>query len=211
LPLTISGCKCRPKGPERWGRSNEAKIINDVQKITSRSLKASLLENRAALLRFLNARGTTREEAEDLLQDLFVKLESQNLGTVNESRAYLYRMANNLLVDRRRAAMRRSGREAAWFAAGAATIRDADDAPTVEKSLIDRQRLTIVSEALAELPERTVWIFKRFRIDGVPQRQIASDLGISISAVEKHLQRVYRVLVEVRATLDAENERPWRP
>ncbi|MDB5697295.1 MAG: polymerase sigma factor, sigma-70 family protein, partial [Alphaproteobacteria bacterium] len=68
----------------------EAKIINDVQGIRNRSLKATLLADRAALLRFLQARRMTRDEAEDLLQDLFLKLENHDLGAVEDPRAYLY-------------------------------------------------------------------------------------------------------------------------
>ena len=80
-------------------------------------LRAALLENRAALLRFLLARRVAADEAEDILQDLFVKLESHPAGPVAEPRAYLYRMAENLLLDRRRSAGRRTGREEAWATA----------------------------------------------------------------------------------------------
>lgn len=173
-------------------------------------LKALLLANRPALLRFLAARRVAPDEAEDLLQDLFVKLESQAVGPVAEPRAYLYRMLDNLLLDRRRSAGRRAGREEAWRAARSGLALDIDDRPSAERQLIDRERLASVSSALAALPERTLLVFSRFRIDGVPQKDIAAELGISVSAVEKHLQRAYRAVVEIQRRLDEDAPPPRR-
>jgi RNA polymerase sigma factor (sigma-70 family) len=174
-------------------------------------LRAALLEHRAALLRYFIARRVPAEEAEDVLQDLVVKLESHASGPVAEPRAYLYRMAENLLLDRIRSEGRRRGREQAWVAAQAGVALDADDRPSAEQVLIARQRLALVSAALAALPERTLFVFRRYRIDGVPQRQIAAEIGISLSAVEKHLQKAYQVVVEAGQRLDADAPAPQRP
>lgn len=170
-----------------------------------------MLAHRPALLKFLAARRVTPDEAEDLLQDLFVKLESAAIGPVAEPRAYLYRMADNLLLDRRRAEGRRVGREEAWVAVQGGAAPGVDDRPSPERLLIARERLAMVSRALAALPERTATIFRRFRIDGVNQKQIAAEQGISVSAVEKHLQRAYHAVVEVQARLDADAALSRRP
>jgi RNA polymerase sigma-70 factor (ECF subfamily) len=174
-------------------------------------LRAAILEYRTALLRFLIARRVPPDEAEDILQDLFLKLETQPAGPVAEPRAYLYRMAENLLLDRRRSAGRRAGREKAWTAAQSGSSMDTDDRPSAEQVLIARERLATVSGALAALPERTVTIFRRFRVDSIPQREIAAELGISVSAVEKHLQKAYQVVIEVQAALDEDARPPCRP
>jgi RNA polymerase sigma-70 factor (ECF subfamily) len=174
-------------------------------------LKALALVQRAALRRYLLARGTSPDEADDLLQDLFLKLEEAGVGPVAEPRAYLYRMVENLLLDRRRSAARRHAREEAWTRAHAGDVSEMDAHPTAEESLIARDRLARVSAALAELPERSLYVFRRFRVDGVAQKAIADELGISVSAVEKHLQKAYHVLVETRARLDAESAVPQRP
>jgi len=174
-------------------------------------LRAALLEHRAALLRYFIARRVPPDEAEDILQDLVVKLESHASGPVAEPRAYLYRMAENLLFDRIRSEGRRRGREKAWVAAQAGATLDADDRPSPEQAMIARERLALVSAALAALPERTLHAFRRYRIDGMPQRQIAGELGISLSAVEKHLQKAYQVVVETQQRLDADTHCPQRP
>lgn len=173
-------------------------------------LRAVLLANRAALLKFLLARRVPPDEAEDLLQELYVKLESQPIGPVAHPQAYLYRMADNLLLDRRYSATRRAGREEAWVMAQSGTNLGTDDRPSAEQALLARERLAIVATALGELPERTLLVFRMFRIDEVPQKAIAAQLGISVSAVEKHLQKAYRAVVEARVRLDADAAPPHR-
>jgi RNA polymerase sigma factor (sigma-70 family) len=174
-------------------------------------LRMALLEHRAALLRYFLARRVPPEEAEDVMQDLVVKLESHVSGPIAEPRAYLYRMAENLLLDRIRSEGRRRGREQAWVAAQAGATLEADDRPSPEQALIARERLALVSAALSSLPERTVQVFRRYRIEGVPQRQIAAELGISLSAVEKHLQKAYQIVVDTQKRLDADIHYPQRP
>ena len=177
--------------------------------MTAHLLKSLFMASRPALLRFLRMRGASAEEAEDLVQDLYLKLEGPPIGSVTEPRAYLYRMADNLMLDRRRAAMRRERREESWSGealdiAGSATTPSTDDA------LIAQQQLRLIGTALEQLPERTVEIFRRFRIEGERQKVIAADFEISVSAVEKHLQRAYEVVLAVKARFDAENEPPRR-
>jgi RNA polymerase sigma-70 factor (ECF subfamily) len=185
--------------------------IDSDRDIAAQGLQAVLIEHRPALLRFLAARRAAPDEAEDILQDLFVKLGAAGTGPIGEPRAYLYRMAANLLLDQRRAAGRRGAREQAWVEARQVADPAIDDRPSAEDALIARERLALVAGALAALPERTATIFQRYRIDGVAQRDIAAEQGISLSAVEKHIQIAYRAVVDARARLaDADSPPPRR-
>lgn len=168
-------------------------------------LRAVLLANREALLRFLQARGAGTE-AEDILQELWLKLATRPPSApVSEPLGYLHRMAHNLMHDRTRTAIRRRGREAAWWEDRPAEAPSAEDALLVRDDLADAER------ALDELGERTRSIFYRFRIGLVPQKVIAAEEGISLSAVEKHLQRAYRAVSALAARRDAEEADPRRP
>lgn len=175
------------------------------------SLQSLFMASRPALLRFMQLRGVSADEAEDLVQELYLKLEGLTHGSIAEPRAYLYRMADNLMLDRRRAAVRRMRREELWSQTRPGS-QDSPGDPTVaaDDALIARHQLQIVESALARLPERTLEIFRRFRIEGERQKQIAASLGISVSAVEKHLQRAYKVVLAVKAQADEENDPPRR-
>ena len=47
-------------------------------------------------------------------------------------------------------------------------------------------------------------------ITKTPQKEIAVAMGVSLSAVEKHLQKAYRAVIEVQQGLDAEHTQPER-
>ena len=165
-------------------------------------LEAVFLGNRPALARFLRARDRT-SDVDDLLQELWLKLASAPpSGPIAEPIAYLYRMADNLMHDRRRANLRRERRDASWREAAGTTVPDVSDEPSAERVLLARERLRRIEAALAALGERSAAIFRRFRVDGVSQKLIAAEQGISLSAVEKHLQRAYRAVMAVQAGED---------
>jgi RNA polymerase sigma factor (sigma-70 family) len=163
------------------------------------ALAAAFMTHRGALLRYLRARGAG-EDAEDLLQELWFKLDGAGDAVVSDPLAYLYRMAHNLMLDRRRAALRRQTREQSYHRDGAET----EPAPTAERSLMAREQLDTVGRALAALGERTDHIFRRHRVEEVPQREIAAELGISLSAVEKHLQKAYRAVAAAHREAQAD-------
>jgi RNA polymerase sigma-70 factor (ECF subfamily) len=173
-------------------------------------LAAMAIRNRPVLLRFLAARGAG-EEADDLFQDLWMKAQNVSSGPIAEPLAYLYRMADNLMLDRRRAARRRIRRDDQWNAVAGSDAGGASDQPSAERILLSRERLRAVDAKLASLGERTAAIFRRYRIDGVRQQDIAPEFGISLSSVEKHLQKAYNALADMRSSLDAESSDPRRP
>lgn len=164
-----------------------------------------LLTMRPRLLRFLVARGVPSDQAEDLFQDLFLKLSDRPSGPIGQPAAYIFQVANNLLLDRRRSRLRREQRENSWTGVDLGEDVETDTGPNAERVLIARDDLRLVERLLDALPSRTSEIFRRYRLHDQPQKQIAADLAISVSAVEKHLQRAYRELVEIRRALDADS------
>jgi RNA polymerase sigma factor (sigma-70 family) len=177
--------------------------------VTGDGLIALFAEIRAALLRYLMARGAASDEAEDILQDVYIKLLADRIADVEQPRAYLYRMTNNQFLAHRRAAGRRVRREEDWVSAQGGG-GEADLKPSVETELIARQQLAILQRVLDDLPERTRIIFRRFRIDGEPQREIAGQLGISVSAIEKHLAKAYQAITDAKLRLGEDRATPRR-
>ena len=150
-------------------------------------LKAVFLAERAMLLRMLVARLGSPEDAEDVLQDMWLKLDSLVDRPVAQPSAYLFRTAANLASDRRLAAARRTVRDDAWH--GHQPL--SEELPDAEDVLIARERLRAVEAAVAEMPERMRQAFLLFRVEERPQREIADRLGITVSGVEKLLRRAY--------------------
>jgi RNA polymerase sigma-70 factor (ECF subfamily) len=171
--------------------------------MASGGLEAVFLENRERLLRFLAAHGAG-DAAEDLLQDLWMRLAAAPPGPIGQPLAYLYRAANNLMVDRHRARRAAERRDQDWTDATDASRSGLSDEPSGERTLIAREQLREVEAALTALGPRAETAFRRHRIDGVAQRRIAVELGVSLSTVESDLRRAYRALIELKGRLDAE-------
>ena len=159
-------------------------------------LHAVYLANRRALLRFLRARGAG-ESAEDVLQDLWLKLSTSSHGPIADPLAYLYRAANNLMISRHRSAARAQRREDNW--------RDQanQSAASADRVVIARDEIDRAERRLRALGPRVLRVFVMFRIDGLPQREIAAQLNVSLSTVEKELQRAYRAIAALRDDADA--------
>ncbi|WP_150292318.1 RNA polymerase sigma factor [Sphingobium estronivorans] len=166
-------------------------------------LSAIFLHNRPALLRFLRARGAG-DESEDLLQDMWMKLEEKDLGPVADPLPYLYRMANNLMLDRYRSATRRERREQDWAEGAGGVMADPSEDIAIDERLILTERLEEARAVLQSLGPRIELVFRRFRIEGVGQRLIAEELGVSLTTVEKDLQKAYRAMIALKQKMDTE-------
>jgi len=169
----------------------------------SQGLKAVFLENREPLLRFLRARGAA-DQAEDLVQDVWIRAAASASGPIANPRAYLFRVAHNLMIDNHRAHTQRFQREQHWSDARGHADIDVSVEPSVEQSLVARGMLEQAQNVIDELGEPTTTIFRRFRIDGVPQKSIAGELGVSLATVEKHLQKAYRAMLALKKEFDTE-------
>lgn len=166
-------------------------------------LSAIFLNNRPALLRFLRARGAG-EDAEDMLQDIWMKLEEKDIGPVADPVPYLYRMANNLMLDRYRSATRRERREQDWAEGAGGVMADPSEDIAIDERLILNERLEEARNVLRSLGPRVELVFRRFRIEGVGQRLIADELGVSLTTVEKDLQKAYRAMIALKRKMDTE-------
>ncbi len=177
-------------------------VMAQVRRVTG-GIEAVFLENQEALLRFFRLRGRT-DEAEDLLQELWLQVSSAPATPIADPEAYLYRMANNLRLSRHRSENRRRRREQHWSDVSTGPGEPASDVEAGDRVLAARQQVRAIEAVLSQLGDKTGTIFRRFRLDGIHQTDIAREFGISLSAVEKHLQKAYRALVELRDQLDAD-------
>ncbi|QJU56513.1 sigma-70 family RNA polymerase sigma factor [Sphingomonas sp. AP4-R1] len=175
-----------------------------MEQDTSQELAALYGVYRADLLRFLIARTGDRGEAEDLLQELWIKVRQSAGAPVANGRAYLYRIAQNMVVDRLRESQRRSRRERLWSdeATGhqPSGVETADVRRNAEEAILDREEIAQLASAIATLPEGARRAFELHKIEGLSHADVAARLGISKSGVEKHMAVAMKYLR--RAMLD---------
>lgn len=157
-------------------------------------LERVYLDNRERLLRFLRARGTGGE-AEDLVHDLWIKVSGRADGPIANPVAYLFRAADLLMIDRYRSRRQADLRDQAWED-GRHELTNA--VPNPEREVVARQEAARVAQTLEALGQRASNIFRRVRIEGIPRRVVADELGVSLSTVESDLREAAKALVKLK-------------
>lgn len=159
---------------------------------------AELLKNLYArfhgtLIRYFERRVREHVDTQDMAQEVFVRLLGRRpLSAIQRPEGYLFEIAASVLRDRAR---KRAVRHAQVHDSYDETLHAVEDA-SLERVSMDREALQAVVRALKELPERTRTIFILHRMEDLPQDEIARRLGISVSAVEKHMIKAVTYLME---------------
>uniref|UniRef100_B0SVP0 RNA polymerase, sigma-24 subunit, ECF subfamily n=1 Tax=Caulobacter sp. (strain K31) TaxID=366602 RepID=B0SVP0_CAUSK len=126
------------------------------------------------------------DDAADLVQDAYAKLFGLETwrGLVSP-KAYTLTMIRNLAIQRLRRARVVSIRQIAGLDAGEL----ADEAPNAQRQTIDREQLRRLLKAVERLPDRCRQIVIMRRFEDKPPQEIARQLGLSLSTLEKRLAR----------------------
>jgi RNA polymerase sigma factor (sigma-70 family) len=139
----------------------------------------------AKLRRLLSSRGRSADDVDDLMQEAFLRLQLYcRDGQVENTEAFLVRVALNLSAEQGRRSP--AGRLVTDEAEILALV---DSAPPPDEVYAGEQRLLKVRAALERLPPRSRETFLMHRLEGLSYLQIAGQLGISVSMVEKHIAR----------------------
>lgn len=132
------------------------------------------------------ARKAGRDEARDLVQEIFCRMARLGAGgglRLERPPAYLSRMAANLLRDEGRRASRRMVGNHVPVDEGLVAGIDQ------QRLLESRDMLTRVEAAMLKLRPRTREIFMAHRIDGLSYAEIAERTGLSVKGVEKQMSK----------------------
>lgn len=143
-----------------------------------------------AELRIYISRIFCEEVAEDTVQEAFknlMKKESYDVNGIVNYRAYLYKSAKNIALNNLK---RKEYSDKALSAL--------PEAPSAGGCVIDalsaEQSLDIVNDILENIPEKYRMTFVMNRVYGKSYSEIALELGVTVSAVEKRMMKVLMIL-----------------
>ena len=152
-------------------------------------LRAWMVDYGPALRRYFLRRAAAAE-ADDLVQEVFVKLQAREASTEIENvERYLFRTAASVLADRHRQKGWRWGSQEG-LDGGEALV----DEFSPERIVIGRQAIGVIVSALEELPPRSAQAFFLIRFEQLTQEEAARRMGISVKAVEELMRRAFRLL-----------------
>lgn len=141
------------------------------------------LSQRPRMEALVQRRVGCRATAADLVQDLFLRFWKRPQAPVEELASYLLRSARNLAIDHLR------GEDSRGRTLSALLPAEDDAQPSPEQAVQAGAELDRIEDALRQLPERTRHIFLLSRVHGRTYGEIAAAMGLSQSAVEKHMMR----------------------
>lgn len=160
-----------------------------MPQVDNRLIENIFREHEAALRVYLLAKVRSVDEAEDIVQETFLKLHmAGGAEDIKQPRAFLFRVATNTLIDHIR---RRRSRIPESPLSGSA-----DDQPTdaisAEMKLHSRDFRLAFKQAIEELPPRRRQVMVMHKILHKSYGEIAAELGITRSMVEQHMTRALR-------------------
>jgi RNA polymerase sigma-70 factor (ECF subfamily) len=136
------------------------------------------------------------EDLEDVVQEAYCRISSlDSIDHIRSGRAYLFTTARTVVLERLRRAR----------IVSIETVTEIDaldivyDAPSPERIAGGRRELARVRRLIAALPERCRRIFELRKIEGMPQRDVAEELGVPEYTVENDVARGLRLILRAIA------------
>jgi RNA polymerase sigma factor (sigma-70 family) len=173
-------------------RTSSGAIVSGVE---STDVDRLFREHNSALLRFIAAKVGSEQEAREIAQEAYVHLlQLDHPEAISYLRAFLFRTAANLAVDR----LRQRGRRA--HVSGMADLDFAVFELSPERQLAGEQDMAVLRAAVAALPAKCRQAFLLHRVQDLHIDQIAARMNIGPCMVRRY---VSRALEFVRHRLDA--------
>lgn len=145
------------------------------------------------LQRLLQSKTQDPQLAADLVQESFVRLaEQQDKQVIHNVPGFLYQVASNLLMDY----FRQNTRQKTDSTAPELMNQMLDEQMDISDRIVVNEELQQLQQALQELPVRTQQIFKLARLDGLTYQEVADQLQVSESTVQKHLASALAYLMQ---------------
>jgi RNA polymerase sigma factor (sigma-70 family) len=159
---------------------------NDISTFSADRISRLFREHNPALVGYLRARLRCENEAKEVAQEAYVRLlQLHQPGTPSLLRAYLFKTATNLAIDRlRRRAVRYRAQNIEMFDE-VTPARDTAESP--EQRVLTQEVTGLLLESLQELPDKCLLVFRLHRLDGIDQREVARQLGCSARMVRRYV------------------------
>ena len=148
----------------------------------------------AVLMQFLRHNWRNESDVNDIRQDVYTRVFEAARKEIPESaKAFVFATARNLLTDRVRKERIVPIEAAADFIAHEV----ASDEPGADRTLIARDELRRLNDALERLPKRCREAFLLLQVQDLTRREIAARMGISEKTVNAHLSDAMRLLADI--------------
>ena len=141
------------------------------------------IESEAPLKRFIRRFLYKTEDIDEIAQETFLRAYKATQGRdIDSPKAYLFQVARSLAYKE----LSRKTRKLTDYLDDALED-EAGHSDSLEDELLAQQKVSIILEGVAELPAQCRRVFLMRKVQAMSYKEIAAELNISVSAVEKHL------------------------
>jgi RNA polymerase sigma-70 factor (ECF subfamily) len=201
-----SGPKPKPRSAGTRSRKKQTieerdrDLVRLAKKGDTRAFAKLMLEYQNKIYRLARRMTETDEDAEDVLQEAFIKAFKSLPGFKGKSKfsTWLYRITVNLALMklRRKKIDSVSLDEPVTTDEGSVHREIEDEAMDPLQELIESESLEVLDEAISDLPKNYRAVFVLRHIEGLSTEETARIVGISVPAVKSRLHRTRILLRE---------------
>lgn len=169
----------------------DAELVRRIRGGDERALETVFRAHFAGMASFVQRFVRSPDVAEELVQDIFLKLwtKREQLSDIESFRTYLFRAARNQALNW----LRRQKLERRWQEEHAGDD-EASASPLADEEAAEQELSAAVQEAINRLPPRCREVFLLSRDGGLTYAEIANTLGISVKTVETQMGRALKAL-----------------
>jgi RNA polymerase sigma-70 factor (ECF subfamily) len=181
----------------------DVQLMLDVKSGDEASFELLLHRYRTPLVNFLYRMVRNKEQAEDLAQEVFIRVYRARAEYVPSAKftTWLFRIATNLALNSLRD-NRYQKLEDSIDAPARIDSEDGDDRPldvaeqhpNIEQHLVEEARVKMIRHAIDKLPEKQRAAVLLHKYEGLDYAEIAKILSCSESALKSLLFRAYEAL-----------------
>lgn len=145
------------------------------------------------LTRFLQRNWRNEVEISDLRQEAYARVyEAAQRERPLLVKPFLFQIARNLMIDR----LRRQSVVSLESMTDFEWRNVSDDKPSSEAYVAARQELRLLQAALDALPPRCRQVVLMRKVEGLSQKEVAKQMGITIETVENQVAKGMRLLAQ---------------
>jgi len=154
---------------------------------------------------FINKRVSNKEDAEDILQDVFYQLAKVDtaMNPIEQVAAWLYRVARNMIINKQ---IKKHEEELpSYLYEDEEVMQDITEmlfskqtSPSPETEYLRSLMWIELENALAELPQEQREVFEKSELDGLSFKEIAKETGVSVNTL---LSRKHYAVLHLRKRL----------
>lgn len=167
-----------------------------------------IVEYQPRLKAFIRKRVSNKEDADDILQDVFYQLVKVDnlMNPIEQVAAWLYRVARNKIINSK---VKKREKELPYYQNDESdddVLKDFSEilfskdsaAPSPETDYLRSLVWTELEDALSELPPEQREVFEKTELEGMPVKELSKETGIAVNTL---LSRKHYAVLHLRKRL----------